>query len=96
MPVFFSNGLGCHMPCESLDEFWETGTYSRARDGCHVSTFPGWGMTKGDSNHLNSDSNHLLYRSINCSTCTLQQLDFLFESLSQRLVKALQRSLMID
>ena len=31
---------------------------------------------KGDSNHLNSNSNHLLCRSIDCSTCTLQQLDF--------------------
>ena len=51
---------------------------------------------KGDSNHPNSDSNHSLCRSINCSTCTLQQLDFSFESLSQRLVEALQRSLMIE
>ena len=51
---------------------------------------------KGDSNHPNSDLNHSLCRSINCSTCTLQQLDFSFEFLSQRLVEALQRSLMIE
>ena len=50
---------------------------------------------KGYSNHLNTDSKHLLYKSINYSTCTLQQLDFSFESLSQQLVEALQRSLMI-
>ena len=41
----FSNGLGCHMPCESLDEFWETEIHSRAHDGCHVSTFSGRGVT---------------------------------------------------
>ena len=35
------NGLGCHIAYESLDGFWEIGTHSRARDGCHMSTFPG-------------------------------------------------------
>ena len=41
----FSNGLGCHMLCESLDEFWETRTHSRACDGCHVLIFSGRDMT---------------------------------------------------
>ena len=31
------------MPCESLDGAWETGTHSRARGGCHVSTLFGSG-----------------------------------------------------
>ena len=33
----FSKGLGCHMPCESLDGFRKIETHLRARDGCHVS-----------------------------------------------------------
>ena len=33
------------MPCESLDRFRETKTYLRACNGCHVSTFPGRGLT---------------------------------------------------
>ena len=45
-----SNGLGCHMPYESLDDFWETGTHSKARDGCHMSTFSGRGMTENEGN----------------------------------------------
>ena len=44
----YSNGLGCLMPCESLDGFWETGTYLRARDDCHVSTFLSRGMTANE------------------------------------------------
>ena len=43
----FSNGLGCHMPCKSLDGFRKTGTHSRARDSCQVLTFSGiwvWGV----------------------------------------------------
>ena len=39
-----SNGLGYHEPCESLYGFWETGTHSRARSGCHVLTFSGRGV----------------------------------------------------
>ena len=35
----FSNGLGCHMPCESLDGLWETETHSKARGIFHMSTF---------------------------------------------------------
>ena len=31
---------------------------------------------KGDSNHLNNDSNHLLCRSIYCSTCSCNNLTF--------------------
>ena len=34
------------MPCESLDVFCETETHSKARDGCHVSIFLGWDVTK--------------------------------------------------
>ena len=41
----YSNGLGYLVPCESLDEFRKTGTHSRACGGCHVSTFPGRGVT---------------------------------------------------
>ena len=41
----FSNGLGCHMPYESLDGFREARTHLRARGSCHVSTFPGRGVT---------------------------------------------------
>ena len=41
----FSNGLGCLVPCESLDGFSKTGTHLRARGGCHVSTFPDQGVT---------------------------------------------------
>ena len=41
----FSNGLECQMPCRPLNEFRETGTHSRVRGGCHVSTFSGQGMT---------------------------------------------------
>ena len=33
------------MPCESLDGAWRTGTHSMAHGGCHVSTFPGRGVT---------------------------------------------------
>ena len=33
------------MPCEPLDGAQETGTYSKARDGCHVLTFSGRDMT---------------------------------------------------
>ena len=34
------------LPCESLNGVWETGSHSRARGGCHVSTlFPGRGVT---------------------------------------------------
>ena len=34
------------LPCESLNGAWETGSHSRARGGCHVSTlFPGRGVT---------------------------------------------------
>ena len=40
------NRLGCHMPCESLDGFWETWTHSKARDGCYVLTFSGQDVTK--------------------------------------------------
>ena len=35
----YLNGLGYQMPCGPLVGFREIGTYSRARDGCHVSTF---------------------------------------------------------
>ena len=42
----FSNGLGCLVPCESLDEFSKTGTHLRARGGCHVLTFPDRGVTQ--------------------------------------------------
>ena len=42
----YSNGLGYLVPCESLDGFRETGTHSRARGDCHVSTFPGRGVTQ--------------------------------------------------
>ena len=41
----FPNGLGYQKPCGSLDGAWETGTHSRARGGCHVSTSPGRGVT---------------------------------------------------
>ena len=41
----FSNRLGCHMPCESLNEFRETETHSRVCDNCHVSTFSDRGVT---------------------------------------------------
>ena len=41
----FLNGLGYQMPCGLLFGFQETETYSRARDGCHVSTFLGQGVT---------------------------------------------------
>ena len=39
--------MGEHFwPCESLNGAWKTGSHSRARGGCHVSTlFPGWGVT---------------------------------------------------
>ena len=40
----FSNGLEYQMSCESLDRFWEIGTYARARGNCHMSTFLGQGV----------------------------------------------------
>ena len=45
----FLNGLGYHMLCGSLNGTWETGTHSRARGGCHVSAFPGRGVTHDPS-----------------------------------------------
>ena len=36
---------GYHKPCESLNGAWETGSHTRVRGGCHVSTFPGRGVT---------------------------------------------------
>ena len=33
------------MPYGSLNRAWETGTYSRARGGCHVPAIPGRGVT---------------------------------------------------
>ena len=45
-PFFFKkNGLGYQMPCGLLFGFQETETHSRARGGCHVSTFLGRGVT---------------------------------------------------
>ena len=41
----YSNGLGCLMLCESLNGFRETETHLRAHGGCHMSTFPGRGVT---------------------------------------------------
>ena len=35
----FSNGLGCYMPCEPLNEFRKTKTHLRVRDGCHMLIF---------------------------------------------------------
>ena len=42
---YFVVKLGYLKPCESLDGAWENGTHSRARGGCHVSTFSGRGVT---------------------------------------------------
>ena len=39
----FSNGLGYQMPYGPLIEFRKTGTHSRVRNGCHMSTFLGRG-----------------------------------------------------
>ena len=39
----FSNGLGCHMPCEPLNEFRKIKTHLRVRSSCHVSTLSGLG-----------------------------------------------------
>ena len=41
----FSNELGCHMPCESLDGFWKTRAHSRAHNDFHMSTFPSRDVT---------------------------------------------------
>ena len=43
--IIFLNELGYHMPCEFLDGVWKTGTHSRTRGGCHMSTSPGRGVT---------------------------------------------------
>ena len=43
--ICFSNGLGYHMSCESLDGTWETKIHLKAHDGCHVSTFPSQDVT---------------------------------------------------
>ena len=40
-----SNKLGYQMPCGPLIEFWEIGTHSKVRGGCHMSTFPGRDVT---------------------------------------------------
>ena len=42
---YFLNVLGYLKPYESWGGAWETGTHSKARDGCHVSTFPSRGVT---------------------------------------------------
>ena len=42
---YFLIELGYHISYESLDRAWETKTHSRARGGCHVSTFPGRDVT---------------------------------------------------
>ena len=36
---FFKRVMVSCLPCEILNEFRETGTQSRSRDGCHVSAF---------------------------------------------------------
>ena len=43
--IIFLNELRYHMPCEFLDGVWKTGTHSRTRGGCHMSTSPGRGVT---------------------------------------------------
>ena len=40
----FSNGLGYKMPCGLLIGYRENRTHLRARDSCHISTFPGRGV----------------------------------------------------
>ena len=67
----YSNGLGCLMPCESLDEFRETETHLKTRDSCHESTFFRSGCDK-----RNKQSQSTI---VSCSI-TLRVVDFLYFS----------------
>ena len=71
----FSNGLRYYMSCELLIGFRETGTHSRACDGCHVLTFSGWDVTRPNPyrrwRHPENASSRARQPQITCESCAL-------------------------